>query len=1183
MLGLAQYLVDMGHRISGSDLLESPETRLLSSRGVTFFHEHFTANVSEAELVVVSDAIPTDNVELDAARRRGVRILRRAECLNLLCAPHQAVLVAGAHGKSTTSAMIAKVLDTALTAPSFIIGANVPCLGDRRARMGIGKHFVAEACEAYRNLTYFHPDVAVITNVDSEHLEHYGSQAKLDRAFVDFANRSRPHGIVIANGDDEGVRRIRRNLAARVTTFGLERGNDVAVESYQFDRTGSRFEVSILGRMAGSIEIPMPGKHAIANALACVATCHSLGVAFDDIARGLVAFSGIPRRWEDHGLINGIQIVDDYAHHPSELRASVETARALVSDQQRLVVAFQPQLFSRMRRLYSEFAEVLVRSDHVFLLEVDPAGERNATFSSSALIGNEIRRLNGTVETFDDIDDFVDRAPRSVADGDFLLVAGAGSIRTAATLLGRRLRARTTFATASAPRRALTQPAPHGSAPPFAIGPWNALERTDTVVSLFRSHAARGASRFAVSDRSRGMTYAALDDRSDAVANTLRARGITRGFVAGVGLGRSIDLIVIVLALAKLGAVYLPLDGNLPMERVRFMISKTGCKILITWSGSKFDSAIGNIEKFYLDEPEFTETAAAVDVWDTAPGPHQENLAYICFTSGSTGHPKGVAISHRSLFGLISDITERFGITPNTRMAFNTAVGFDVSLAEMWMTLCGGGQLLVAGSSKSLFGDWLLDFVRDNRVTCLALTPSVLASLPPKPLPDLECIICAGEACSQDLVDLWARQRAFFNVYGPTEATIYATVARCQPGVKVTIGKALKHINTYVLGPNRELLGPGEAGELYLGGPGVANGYIDLGQESAKRFFALEQEGGRREWVYRTGDLVKLETDGDLSFLRRLDNQVKLRGNRIELEEVEHSIRRIIGVEAVVCVDDSMGSKQLICFVVAEAHEDIDGNAMRERLAEWLPDYMLPSHFVRIDGVPLTSNGKKDRQLLLSNARHRATVEPRSPAAAAPISLSSIWHAFRIEPSEIESALRKCSAVLDAAVTVRRDARGAPDSLVAYVEVRADADDLWLRSFLGTHLPDYLVPSAIIPVKGLPRLANGMIDVARLTQIDAASVTPTGHPVDRVLLDEVSGIFELVVGTRRAGPDDNLASLGGDSLQAVTIAVEIENRFGITVPPDVFEAAPTIYDLVRWIAAQDTGLVQSTAARRSSE
>lgn len=1120
--------------------------------------------------MVASDAIPANNVELEAARTRGIRIVRRAECLDLLCAGRQAVLVAGAHGKSTTSAMIAKVLETASAAPSFIIGANVPCLDDRRSRIGTGQHFVAEACEAYRNLAYFHPNVAVITNVDSEHLEHYGSQAKLDRAFVDFANRARPHGIVIANGDDEGVGRIQRKLSARVTTFGLGPGNDIGIGSYQFDKARSRFELHILGNRAGSIEIPMPGKHAIANALACVATCQALGIAFADIVKGLAAFTGLSRRWEDHGLIDGIHIVDDYAHHPSELRGSIETARALLSGGQRLVVAFQPQLFSRTRRLYRDFAEALVRSDHVLLLEVDPVGERNATSASSMLIGNEIRRLGGTVESLDDVDDLVDRAPRALADGDFLLVAGAGSIRTAATRLCRRLRAQTTAANSFAYRRARTNPVRRGSAPSAVASPRDSLEKSDTVVSLFRSQAMRGASRCAVSDRSREMTYAALDDRSDAVANMLRARGIARGFVAGVALGRSIDLIVVVVALAKLGAIYLPLDGSLPTERVRFMISKTGCKTLITWSQSKFDVAIGSIEKIYLDEPAHIETAAG-DGEDAIPGSQPDNLAYICFTSGSTGYPKGVAISHRSLFGSILDITERFGISGNTRMAFNTAVGFDVSLAEMWMTLCGGGQLLVAGSSKPLFGERLTDFIQDNRVTHVALTPSVLASLPPRnPLLELECIICAGEACSQDLVDLWAPRRAFFNVYGPTEATIYATAARCRPGAKVTIGKALKHINTYVLGPNRELLGPSEAGELHLGGLGVAKEYIDLERESTEKFFALKLQDGRSDWVYRTGDLAQLEADGDLLFLGRLDNQIKLRGNRIELEEVEHSIRRIIGgMEAVVCVDESLTSKQLICFVVAQGHDDLDETAMRERLAEWLPGYMLPSRFVRIDEVPLTSSGKKDRQLLLSNYRDAARRMSESPRPVARISLSSVWDAFRIEPSEVENALRECSAVSDAAVAIRRDASGRPDSLIAYVEIRPGSDDPRLSSFLRERLPDYLIPSEIIPVEALPRLADGTIDRARLTQIDAAGTAPMVHSVDRLLLDEVAGIFELVVGTRKAGPNDNLASLGGDSLQAVAIAVEIENRFGTAVPLDVFEVTPTIRDLARWIAAQD--------------
>ena len=222
MSGLAQALLSMKRQVSGSDLQRSEETDHLSALGADISYEHRPDNVAGTDLVIISDAIPADNVELRHARAQTVPILRRAQCLDLLCGDRTSVLIAGSHGKSTTSAMIAKVLDTATATPSFVIGANVPSLDNRRARIGIGDHFVAEACEAFGNLALFHPDVAVITNIDDEHIEHYGSQGKLDDAFRSFAMRTGPGGAVIANGDDMRVNRILTGIGIPTKTDNTE-------------------------------------------------------------------------------------------------------------------------------------------------------------------------------------------------------------------------------------------------------------------------------------------------------------------------------------------------------------------------------------------------------------------------------------------------------------------------------------------------------------------------------------------------------------------------------------------------------------------------------------------------------------------------------------------------------------------------------------------------------------------------------------------------------------------------------------------------------------------------------------------------------------------------------------------------------------------------------------------------
>jgi UDP-N-acetylmuramate--L-alanine ligase len=1009
MSGLAHCLLALKRDVSGSDLQRSAETDDLSSLGATIFYDHSADNVAHAELVVVSDAISPYNLELEAARQKDIPILRRAECLDRLCAQRTSVFVAGSHGKSTTSGMIAKVLDAAGAEPSFVIGATVPSLGNQRARIGRGIHFVAEACEAFRNLAFFHPTIAVITNIDDEHLEYYGSQEALDRAFEDFAARAGPGGAVIVNGDDPGVRRILPALNAPVTTFGIQTHNDISTASHAFDGAGCRFEVRIRGATAGTISIPFPGEHTLCNALGCIAACDALGIPFDRIAEGLAAFTGVSRRWEDHGVANGVRIIDDYAHHPTELAAIVHTARSVVGNDGRLVVAFQPQLFSRTQRLYRAFARVLAGCDHVLLLEIDPAGERDAGAIRGSLVLDEIRRLGGFAEGLTDVDELVDRAPQVVRSGDLLLICGAGSIRAAAARLCRRLASN--GAEVSSLRFPDGERRPNAREFVRAIGSRfrSIIDRETTVISLFRMQARRRPAGCAISEGRRTLRYGELNEITDALAGILHARGAVRGAAVGVRLPASIDLVVIMLALMKAGAVYLPLDESLPRERVRYMLTKARAKLLVTSGDVPFRAELGEFETLCLadlqgDLDRLPTRSAAGGAWHWAFAPAANEPAYICFTSGSTGYPKGITIRHQALYRLIADITPRFHIGPKTRTVMNTSISFDVSLAEIWMTLCGGGQLNVSGSPKSMVGDRLGRFLDENEITHLAVTPSVLASIGAKSLPALRCIVCAGEACPQELVDTWAPNRHFFNAYGPTEATIYATVAQCRAGTKVTIGKALGHINTYVLGDDLKSVPDGEMGELCLGGGGVSDSYLDLEEETRQKFLMLHGDGKSIDRIYRTGDLVRRERDGNLAFLGRVDNQIKIRGNRIELEEIEHSVKRLTGVvDAAACIDESSGAKELVCFVVIKSDHDSDVRAIPERLSEWLPSYMVPSHFVRVDAIPLTASGKKDRRSLLPKCRARIVrrTEYAAPRNEIEQKLAAIWKSLLEAESEV--------------------------------------------------------------------------------------------------------------------------------------------------------------------------------------
>jgi UDP-N-acetylmuramate--L-alanine ligase len=968
MSGLAHCLLELNREVSGSDLRRSAETERLAALGARICHDSDVETIAGAEAVVVSDAIPAAHPALRAALDRGISILRRAQCLDLVCSTRQAVMVAGSHGKSTTAAMIAKILEGAGRAPGFAIGADIPCLGGRRAHIGGGDHFVAEACEAFKNLDHLRPALAVITNIDDEHLEHHGTQAKLDAAFRDFASRASIGAV--AHGDDAGVRRILAGIKAPVTSFGFDRRNDIYVSAFEFDARGSRFDIRMGEGIAGRIEMPIPGRHAILNALAAAAACRRLGLPFEAIARGLADFTGVARRWEDHGLVAGTRIIDDYAHHPAELAASIATAKAILAPDQRLVVVFQPQLHSRTRRLCHGFADALSGLDQLFLLEVDPGGERGPTASSSRLILDAMGGRGGAVALCGDVDELLDRAPAYLRRGDLVLIAGAGNIRTAAGRLRRRLEAGESAELPS---------------------PVAAPDLSGTILDLFRAQVAARPTACAIVQSEIRVSYGELDALAGEVARALLAREIGRGTVVSVSLPPSIDLIAILLALAEIGAVYLPIDESSPSERVRFLLAKAGAKLLIAAPGSPLDSALTKIET--MDPAALRAGGPLPGGRRQASGPGADDTAYICFTSGSAGFPKGVAVGHRSLLGLIADIVPRFDIGGEARMALNTSIGFDVSLAEIWAPLCGGGTLVVTGARKPLIGEGLARFIVAQAVTHLAATPSVLASLPRRPLPALRCIIAAGEACPQALVEQWAPGRRFFNAYGPTEATVYATTAECHAGREVTIGKALGHIKAHVLDGELKLLGPGEVGELCLGGIGLAMGYVDAETGENRRFRVISIDGRNADRIYRTGDLVRYDAAGELSFLGRIDNQIKIRGNRLELEEIEQSIKRILGLDAAVCLRESAGSKELVCFLATGSPGSLARNTIADQLAGWLPAYMIPAHFIAVDEIPLTLSGKKDRRLLLARhlGRLRRGGDPVAPRSKLEGRLAALW------------------------------------------------------------------------------------------------------------------------------------------------------------------------------------------------
>lgn len=953
MAGLAQFLLRTGRRVSGSDIARSPASEALAAAGAVIAIGHDTAWLGGAELLVASDAIPAGNLELEAARERGLPVLRRAECLDLLAEGRPSVLVAGSHGKSTTAAMIACVLEWAGTEPGFVVGADIPALGDIRGRPGAGR-FVAEACEAFRNLECYHPGIAVITNIDDEHVNHYASQTALDMAFAEFAARAE---TVILSGEDAGAARIRPVLGA-VTTFGLDPACDISAPAEP-----APFTLRVFGEAACTVVMRLPGDHMRRNALAAAAACRAAGIGWEEVANGLARFTGAARRWQDIGTTEGVRIIDDYAHHPAEIAATLRAARGATTLHPghgaggRVVAALQPLLHSRVARLSAEFAASLALADLVLLQEVDAAGEVGRS-GGSAAIARALYERSIPLRRYADADELVAQAPAELLPGDLVVVMGGRGMEGVATRLHQRL-ARPS-PTAPARRRWSSRLADRLRAP-------------TTVVDLVRAAARTGPDDAALIDGSGTMSYAALDAASDAVAASLAARGL-HGRAVGVSLPQSAELVIAMLGVMKAAATYLPLDPSLPEARKRFMLHRGDAAALITRDAAP--QAVPKLGTTVLDLAVLDLAVLRAGAGTVPPAPSASGSAYLCFTSGSTGEPKGIRVGHAALFALLRDIVPRFGLGPGTRMAFNTSISFDVSLAELCGTLAGGGALVVGGS-RPLVGERLAALLEAREITHLSVTPTVLASVAPRSLPSLGCIIACGEACPPALVADWAPGRRFFNVYGPTEATVYATAALCQAGTEITIGTPLAHLQAQVLDAALNPVPAGTLGELCLAGAGLAEGYIGQPEETAARF--VPTGAGR---TYRTGDMVRLGADGALRFVGRVDDQVKIRGNRVELAEIEQAARRHPGIaDAAVCVEASE-RRSLVCFVLPEAGAVPDLVELSAALAAWLPDSAVPSHVVSVPAMPLTPSGKKDRRRLLGE--HRARIVSRASDFAPP-------------------------------------------------------------------------------------------------------------------------------------------------------------------------------------------------------
>jgi amino acid adenylation domain-containing protein len=491
---------------------------------------------------------------------------------------------------------------------------------------------------------------------------------------------------------------------------------------------------------------------------------------------------------------------------------------------------------------------------------------------------------------------------------------------------------------------------------------------------------------------SQSLTYSELNARANQLARHLQSLGVGPETMVGLYLERSLNLIVGLLAILKAGGAYVPIDPAYPQERVAFILADTQAPVLLTQAALLDRVPAHNAQLLLVDSQAVDDRA----VDNLSSGAQADSLAYVIYTSGSTGEPNGVLVEHGGLCNSIASDIRTFDIAAGDRMPHVASFSFDAATSHLFMGLCAGATVYLVARPAEWIGARLVQLLQTAAITHAVFPVSILAALPVADLPALKVLGAGGDVCPPEIVARWGKGRRFFNIYGPTEATITTTIVECVAnGRKPTIGRPIANLQVYILDRQRQPVPIGVPGELYIGGIGVARGYLNRPELTAERFIPNPYGPGK---LYRTGDLARWLPDGTIDFMGRMDTQVKLRGFRIELGEIEAVLAGHPGVaQAVVMVrEDQPGERRLAAYVVPSAKAgvaDLTPADLRQLLQTRLPDYMVPAAIVLLDALPLTPNGKVDRKALPVPERKwgdrtRRYMEPRSVEE---FDLAALW------------------------------------------------------------------------------------------------------------------------------------------------------------------------------------------------
>ncbi|HEX4165213.1 MAG TPA: UDP-N-acetylmuramate--L-alanine ligase [Bryobacteraceae bacterium] len=439
MSGIAEVLLTLGYQVSGSDLRQSPTTDRLTKLGATIQIGHQAQNIAGAKAVVVTSALDANNPEMAEARRLQIPVIPRGELLAELMRLKYGIAIAGSHGKTTTTSIVASILNSANLDPTVVVGGKVAAMQGSNARVGKSAILVVESDESDGSFLKLAPILAVVTNIDREHLDHYASFAAIEAAFTEFVNKVPFYGAAVLCMEDPNIQRIFPAIRRRTITYGRSAQVDLEIENISLHATGSQFSIRRHGSVLGDFCLNVPGIHNVLNATAAIAVALEMDVSLAQISDGLAGFSGVDRRFSIRGKMNGVTVIDDYGHHPTEIKATLAAAR--LSSYNRIRVLFQPHRFSRTKHLLEEFGAAFHQADDLYLLDIYAASEKSLEGVDSHMLVDKVRSYgHRSVHYVGSLEEGIEQIAAAAEPGDLLITLGAGSVSQAADKILDKLR-----------------------------------------------------------------------------------------------------------------------------------------------------------------------------------------------------------------------------------------------------------------------------------------------------------------------------------------------------------------------------------------------------------------------------------------------------------------------------------------------------------------------------------------------------------------------------------------------------------------------------------------------------------------------------------------------------------------------------------------------------------------------